>query len=85
MLIKHAAKYLLFNNPEQAENLKRRVVFILRNKNEMAMRSSLSNACSLQRCKTPVGCEVKRLSVHGGCLAVRGDEGRANLRKATVR
>ena len=35
MLIKHAAKYLLFNNPEQAENLKRRVVFILRNKNEI--------------------------------------------------
>ena len=58
---------LLFNNPEQAENLKRRVAFILRNKNEVAMRSGLSNACSPQRCKTPVGCEVKRLSVHGGC------------------
>ncbi|MEB5839002.1 hypothetical protein MXF26_22485, partial [Pantoea dispersa] len=42
------AKLLLFNNPEQAENLKRRVVFILRNKNEMTMRSSLSKAYSLQ-------------------------------------
>ena len=39
---------LLFNNPEQAENLKRRVVFILRNKNEITMRSSLSKAYSLQ-------------------------------------
>ncbi len=30
--------------------------------------------------ETLSGCEVKRLSVHGGCLGIRGDEGRANLR-----
>ena len=35
--------------------------------------------------ETSSGCEVKRLSVHGGCPAVRGDEGRANLRKAPAR
>ena len=47
---------LLFNNPEQAENLKRRVVFILRNKNEIydvfeslkcLQSAALQNACGL--------------------------------------
>ena len=50
------AKLLLFNNPEQAENLKRRVVFILRNKNEIydafeslkcLQSAALQNACGL--------------------------------------
>ncbi|MGP2489991.1 hypothetical protein ACTUTK_23035, partial [Pantoea ananatis] len=39
---------LLFNNPEQAENLKRRIVVFLRNKEHSTTRSSLSKAYSLQ-------------------------------------
>ncbi len=49
---------MLFNNPEQAENLKQSVL----------LHNDIDESLNDSSPKTPSGCEVKRLSVHGGCL-----------------
>ncbi|MEW5290332.1 hypothetical protein ABW286_14265, partial [Erwinia papayae] len=53
-------RYMLFNNPEQAENLKRHVVVILRNKNGITTCSGLSNAYNMQRDSVGVTDELSR-------------------------
>ena len=83
--VKHIVKYLLFNNPEQAENLKRPRPVTLRNKGGRTMRPGLKIIAIHERSKRLWVVRLSDQAYTVDALAVRGDEGRANLRKAPAR
>ena len=72
-------QYVLFNNPEQAENLKEQLLCI-KNCSESL---NFSHRHGVARRLWVVRLSDQAYTVDA--LAVRGDEGRANLRKAPVR
>ena len=76
---------LLFNNPEQAENLKRPRPVTLRNKGGRTMRPGLKIIAIHERSKRLWVVRLSDQAYTVDALAVRGDEGRANLRKAPAR